>query len=76
MPGTLRIKAERVEVVKIPCPHCGHNLTSDQIRSLWGRFRASFRVTATPGPGRPRTKLRCACGAMTVERAEKRNHKC
>lgn len=62
--------------MNIPCPHCGHKLTSDQIRSLWGRFRASLRVTVTPGPGRPRTKLRCTCGAMTVERAEKRNHKC
>lgn len=26
--------------------------------------------------GRPRTAPRCPCGAMTVDRAMKRNHKC
>ena len=34
------------------------------------------RWAAAQGGGRPRSADRCPCGAMTRERAEKRNHRC
>ena len=36
----------------------------------------AMRKAHGTGGGRPRTEPRCACGAMTLARAEKRGHKC
>jgi hypothetical protein len=57
------------------CPHCNHELSEAEIRSIWGAYCASL-ATPHAGPGRPRYKKHCRCGAMTLERAAKRNHKC
>jgi hypothetical protein len=40
------------------------------------RAMNAARKTHAAGPGRPRTAPRCPCGAMTVARADQRNHKC
>jgi hypothetical protein len=58
-----------------PCPHCGHALTADELRSMWGAYRGSLQ-TPHAGPGRPPSEDRCPCGAMTKARAKARNHKC
>jgi hypothetical protein len=39
-------------------------------RAEFGRWAASL------GGGRPRSKDRCPCGAMTKDRATKRGHRC
>jgi hypothetical protein len=57
------------------CPHCDHELTPEEIRTIWASYTGSLQ-TPHAGPGRPRYKKRCRCGAMTVERAKQRNHKC
>lgn len=57
------------------CPHCKHELTPEEIRSIWGSY-CGVRQTPHAGPGRPRWKKRCPCGAMTKARAKQRNHKC
>jgi hypothetical protein len=57
------------------CPHCSHKLTPEEVRSLWASYCGKLQ-TPHAGPGRPRTKPRCACGAMTLERAAKRGHVC
>ena len=58
------------------CPHCENELTPEEIRTLWGAMTSSMRTTFGHGPGRPRWKKRCPCGAMTIARAKQRNHKC
>lgn len=40
------------------------------------RELAGLRRTFGAGSGRPRTKLHCFCGAMTLSRALKRSHDC
>jgi hypothetical protein len=57
------------------CPHCDVELTEEEIRSLWGSMTGR-RQTPHAGPGRPPYKKRCPCGAMTVDRAKLRSHKC
>lgn len=57
------------------CPHCQRKLTEAQIKALWASY-CGQKQTPHAGPGRPRTKARCACGAMTKERAKKRGHTC
>lgn len=57
------------------CPHCEHELTPEEIRALWGSYCGTLQ-TPHAGPGRPRWKKRCRCGAMTIARAKQRNHKC
>ena len=59
----------------INCPHCQHELTAEELKTLWGRWRASLS-TPHPGPGRPKYKKPCPCGKMTAERAKLRNHVC
>jgi len=58
------------------CPHCEHELTPEEIKTIWASYTSSQRETYGAGPGRPRYKKRCRCGAMTLERAKQRNHKC
>jgi len=55
---------------------CGHTATHDEILRLAGAICAGRRKTTVAGPGRPRTAPRCACGAMTLDRASKRKHVC
>lgn len=59
----------------VECPHCEHEITPEELKTLWGRWRASLAAPHA-GPGRPRYKKRCRCGEMTLERARKRNHVC
>jgi len=40
------------------------------------RAASLARRTHGAGPGRPRSKDRCPCGAMTRQRAELRHHRC
>ncbi len=58
---------------------CGHEIPESEILSaaaaINGR-RGGRLQTPHAGPGRPRSEDRCACGAMTVKRAEARSHKC
>lgn len=59
------------------CPHCEHKLTPEEVKTLWGRYTANLRTVHRGGKeGRPRSKRRCPCGAMTRDRAAKRNHQC
>jgi len=53
------------------CPKCHH--TFQPATADLGRELAKRGATKS---GRPRTKPRCKCGAMTLERAAKRKHKC
>lgn len=57
------------------CPHCEVELTPEEVRSLWGSYTSSL-ATPHAGPGRPRWKEHCRCGAMTLDRAKLRNHVC
>lgn len=59
------------------CPHCDHELSAAEIRSLAGQLNASLRRTWTGAGGRPRsTAPRCPCGEMTLKRAQARGHTC
>lgn len=58
-----------------PCPHCHKPLTEAQIKRIWASYTGA-KQTPHAGPGRPRVKPRCKCGAMTRERAEKHGHAC
>ena len=60
----------------ITCPHCETELTDAEILSLYGRRNNNRRVTPPKaGPGRPALP-RCACGAFTINQAEKLQHVC
>lgn len=48
-------------------------LTTDQARQM---AQTRSRKSGGSNGGRPRSKDRCACGAMTRERARKRRHVC
>lgn len=60
--------------VETPC--CAAPITYEDVKSMWGRATASRRSTYGAGPGRPKSKDRCPCGAMTAARAAQRGHKC
>jgi hypothetical protein len=54
------------------------NLTTREARRM-ARMRKTHSGGRGPAPGtggRPRSTRRCPCGAMTRERARKRNHRC
>lgn len=57
------------------CPHCSHELSPEEVKSLWGSYCAGLAAPHA-GPGRPRYKKRCRCGLMTLDGAKKRGHKC
>ena len=59
-----------------PLSCCYGMLSTTQLKSLWGAATASLRVTKAAGPGRPRSKDRCACGKWTKVRAASRGHVC
>ena len=60
------------------CPSCGHTLSYEEIKSLWGTATNALRTTFRGGRqgGRPPSPDRCPCGAMTRGRAAKRKHVC
>ena len=58
------------------CPHCGKKISVAFAAAEAGREFQALRKTFGAGPGRPKAKRRCKCGAMTRERAKKRGHKC
>jgi hypothetical protein len=57
------------------CPHCEHELTPEEIKTIWARYTSSL-ASPHAGPGRPRRKKRCRCGAMTLKMAKQRYHNC
>ena len=62
--------------IAVACTHCDAALAFEQVKSLWGNATGAVRTTFGAGPGRPKSKDRCPCEAMTKERAAKRNHVC
>ncbi len=62
------------------CPHCHHELTEAEARSIAGALSSSLRKTKRGGwtKGKPRKAdaPRCNCNAMTAKRAEARGHRC
>lgn len=71
------------------CPNCAtripRKLMRQALNSDAGKRRATSDLraigkigglAARGKSGRPRTAERCPCGAMSVERAKQRNHKC
>lgn len=62
--------------IKPTCPHCGHELTDEEITRLKAQRDALRRVTKTPGTGRPKTLKPCPKCGLTFGVRELRKHKC